>query len=55
MLTKLARLLRRARGKKSPEDSTEKLDRLERNQLSAQYTGSFAKDPPDRYGIKPPK
>ena len=55
MLTKLARLLRRPRGKDTSEDAGEKLDRLERDRLSAQYTGSFAKGPPDRYGIKPPK
>ena len=52
MLKKLFRLVDRVRSQESAEDSS---DRLERNRLSAEYTGTFAKNPGQEYGIKPPK
>lgn len=52
MLKKLFRLVERARGQESAEDAS---DRMERNRLNAEYTGTFAKNPGQEYGIKPPK
>jgi hypothetical protein len=52
MLAKLSRLLRRIGGRETPEQS---FDRKERDRLTAEYTGSFAKDPGQHLGITPPK
>jgi len=51
MLKKLFRLVERVRGQPG-EDAA---DRMERNRLNAEYTGTFAKNPGQEYGIKPPK
>jgi hypothetical protein len=50
----LPRLLKRSRGKRTPDDDS--FDRLERERLSAEYTGSFARNPGPHFGIttKPP-
>ncbi len=52
MLKKLFRLVERVTGQESAEDAA---DRMERNRLNAEYTGTFAKNPGQEYGIKPPK
>lgn len=48
MFTKLARLLRRR--DTGPPDEAE-TDRLERERLTAEYTGSFVKNRGPEYGI----
>jgi hypothetical protein len=52
MLKNLFRLVERLRGQQSAEDAA---DRIERNRLNAEYTGTFAKNPGQEYGIMPPK
>lgn len=52
MLKKLFRLVERVRCEESAEDAS---DRKERNRLNAEYTGTFAKNPGQKYGVKPPK
>jgi hypothetical protein len=48
MFTKVARLLRRRDAR--PPDGAE-MDRLERERLTAEYTGSFVKNRGPEYGI----
>jgi len=55
MFTKLARFLKRGRGKGTPDEAD--FDRLERDRLTAEYTGSFVRNRGQEYGLttKPPK
>jgi hypothetical protein len=47
LFSKLARAMRRTLGK---ERSEEQYDRQERDRLSAEYTGSFTRNPGQEYG-----
>ena len=52
LFSKLARAVRRMFGNETPE---EEFDRQERDRMSAEYTGSFTRNPGQEYGIKNPK
>jgi hypothetical protein len=52
LFSTLSRAVRRMLRKESPDDM---YDRQERDRMSAEYTGSFTRNPGQEYGIKNPK